>query len=83
MGDYSECVSEMATDVVHLSFLVRGDVPTVNSRFTTITADVSVCATQSLLRIQYCCSGSTYVNVFAQTLLYIMCSRWYKQLEES
>ena len=41
VGDYSECVSELEPDMVHLSFLVTGNVSTVENKLTTITNDVS------------------------------------------
>ena len=41
VGDYSECVSEMEPDMVHLSFLVTGNVLTVENKLTIITNDVS------------------------------------------
>lgn len=41
VGDYSECVSEMEPDTIHLSFLVTGNVLTVKNILTTITIDVS------------------------------------------
>ena len=36
-----QCVSEMEPDMVHLSFLVTGNVSTVENKLTIITNDVS------------------------------------------
>lgn len=58
MGNYSECVSEMTADEVHLSFLVTGNVSTVNSRLAAITMDVS-----EFILIECCTIEYVYIDM--------------------